>query len=519
MKFRIVYFMDHSTALGGAAHTLLRQAVLMKNAGNEVMVVVSHILGKVCEDYLRICREEAIPTVTLNYTVTNQPEGISICSVMESYEDVERLLQEKKPNIVHSVQLNIAVELVCREFHIPHIMNIYPVLPEFFKLPYADVFPGYHICDSQYYAKFWHTYAGTDSYCVRTMAPDALEPRKNMNKKQLHFICVGDIYEMKNQLEVIKAFGQAVREGICGKLDLWGRMNDSGYWEECRTYIEEKQLEKVICLHGFTSDMEAVYQDSDVLICGSRRESYPNAVSEALAHGLIVLSVPVAGVPEVIRDRENGYLCEGYEAEHILQKIKAFIKDCETGYIDSVMENAEKTYRKVHSPQAVKEQIVQCYEEIRKNFERRNVTTQYSISDMKEEFGGIIDIYEKNKKLFSRPEWVKQYLWQIKYVVDEIRRNRNHTGCFIWGTGKYGGLYKEILDVFAPDINFKGFIDTYKTGTFMGYPIINLEHGSDRMDLTILVGVLKHRRQILDELTKYGFQYNEDVFVLDALNW
>ena len=183
----------------------------------DVMVVLSDASGKVCEEYLRICREAALPAVTRNYKVTNQPEGIDICTVMEGFESVERLLQQKKPDIVHSVQLNTVVELVCRELQIPHVMSIYPGIPEFFKLPYADIFPGYHICDSRFYAEFWHTYAGTDSYCVRTMAPDVTYNRKSKDIELFRFICVGEIYKMKNQLEVIKAFGQAVQEGLCGR--------------------------------------------------------------------------------------------------------------------------------------------------------------------------------------------------------------------------------------------------------------------------------------------------------------
>ncbi len=519
MKYSIVYFMDHSPALGGAAHTLLRQAALMKNAGADVMVVLSDASGKVCEEYLRICREAALPAVTRNYKVTNQPEGIDICTVMEGFESVERLLQQKKPDIVHSVQLNTVVELVCRELQIPHVMSIYPGIPEFFKLPYADIFPGYHICDSRFYAEFWHTYAGTDSYCVRTMAPDVTYNRKSKDIELFRFICVGEIYKMKNQLEVIKAFGQAVQEGLCGRLDLWGGMNDSRYWEECMTYIQENCLDKVICLRGFTADMEAVYRDSDILICGSRRESYPNAVSEALAHGVTVLSTPVAGVPEVIRDRENGYLCEGYEAEHILQKIKVLIRDYETGYIESVMENADKTYREVHSSQAVKGQLLKCYKEILKNFARKNKEMYYSMADVQEEFGGIIRTYQENRNAFSYPEWVQIYIWKIKYVVDEICRSRRLRGCLIWGTGKYGGIYKEILDVFAPDIELTGFIDTYKKGTFMGYPIISPEQISHYKDQAILVGVLNHRQEIMNELAGYGYKYNEDMFVFDALSW
>ncbi len=66
--------------------------------------------------------------------------------------------------------------------------------------------------------------------------------------------------------------------------------------------------------------MSTVYIQNDILLCGSTRESYPNAISKALADGLAVISTPVAGVPDVIEDGINGYLSKGYSAEDIFER-------------------------------------------------------------------------------------------------------------------------------------------------------------------------------------------------------
>lgn len=163
--------MDNYATLGGAAHTLLRQAVLMKNAGKEICVVVSKYgIEKVCDDYLNICASENISVYELDYSVANQPERVDVFSVIENYENVTGFIKEQNPDIVHSVQLNPTVELACRALKIPHVMNIYQAIPEFFEFEYTDIFPHYHICDSNYYADFWSKYLNTRSYCVRTVA-------------------------------------------------------------------------------------------------------------------------------------------------------------------------------------------------------------------------------------------------------------------------------------------------------------------------------------------------------------
>ena len=207
--------MDNCSILGGGARTLLRQAVLMKRAGYEITVAACMYGGReVCGDYLNICAEEGIKLIAQNAFVSNQTEDIDIFAVFNDYEGMRKLIEREKPDILQSVQLNITVELVSREMKMPHIMNIYQALPSFFTLPYADVFPKYHICDSQYYADFWEKHVGTKSYCVRTAASEGRCKAKNPDSHTLRFICVGLVCVRKNQWEVIKAFGKLLEMGV-----------------------------------------------------------------------------------------------------------------------------------------------------------------------------------------------------------------------------------------------------------------------------------------------------------------
>lgn len=72
---------------------------------------------------------------------------------------------------------------------------------------------------------------------------------------------------------------------------------------------------------------------------------------------------------------------------------------------------------------------------------------------------------------------------------------------------------------FAPDIKIKGFVDTYKTGKFMGSEIAKPDKISMDKSCIILVGVKNQKIEILEELEKRGFCYNEDCFLLETLSW
>lgn len=515
MPEKIVYFMDHYSNLGGAANTLLRQAVLMKRAGKKVSVVVS-TWGQMCEDYLRLCDKEGIPVYELCFTVTNQPEGVDILSVLENYDGIKNFLKECLPDIVHSVQLNPTVELACRELNIPHIMNIYQAMPAFFRFEYADVFPSYHICDSLYYADFWKQHLGTASYCIRTVAEGENRNRYLINQKILRFVCIGLLCERKNQLEVIKAFEIAVVcHGLCGKLQLFGH-TETPYAELCRQYIIEKELQDYIEIKGFSRNMEEVYHDSDILICGSTSESYPNVISEALAHGLIVVSTPVAGVPEVIKDKENGYLCKGYSAGDIAECIQEVSRDVKAGDLDKILENACAVYTEVHSPNAVTSKLLNCYEEVLVNYKVEN---SYGIDEFKEEFGEFIDRFHRHQDYFTNLSYVRTNLWKIYYVIQFLNKQREEHSYYIWGTGKYGRVYKEILDTFAPDLIIAGYIDSYAKGQYMGYEVIEPEEVLKDDSGIILVGIITKRDEIFDFLNDNNFEYNDDYFTFDPIGW
>jgi glycosyltransferase involved in cell wall biosynthesis len=49
---------------------------------------------------------------------------------------------------------------------------------------------------------------------------------------------------------------------------------------------------------------------ADLVVCASDIESLPRSLTEAMAFGTPVLSTRVFGVPELIEDGVNGFLCE-----------------------------------------------------------------------------------------------------------------------------------------------------------------------------------------------------------------
>ena len=62
--------------------------------------------------------------------------------------------------------------------------------------------------------------------------------------------------------------------------------------------------------------MEDIYKNADVLLLTSAYEGLPIAVMEMMAHGKVVVSTAVDGIPDYIANGENGFLLENYIDEN-----------------------------------------------------------------------------------------------------------------------------------------------------------------------------------------------------------
>ena len=518
-KYHIMFFFDYGKAFGGAVNALMQQAVLVKRAGHKTTIAISSQDNSIGQEYQDICIVNKIEYILLDYPISSNPENIDIVSVVSNYESVKRKIEEYKPDILHSVQINPIVELVSRELYIPHIMNIYQMIPDFFSVPYIDIFPHYHICDSKYFAQQWHLYLRTDSVCIRTVANYSCknDGQSLKEKKTINFICVGVVCERKNQLNVIKAFHFVLQQGIEGVLYIYGY--ESGeYGELCKNYVKNNGLEKRVIFKGFCPDMGSEYKKNDVLICGSTMESYPNVISEALANGLIVISTPVAGVPEVIEDGYNGYLCRDYSIEAICDKIEQFDRDRKCGGVPKMMTNAYNTYEKYHSPEVIMKDLHKYYQYVLSDV--RNFS-DIGIEDIKKIFSEVIGQYKDKYDFFTKPESVRLRLWyihHIKKIVNGLVKDYSNK-FYIWGTGKYAIVVNEILNIFFPELKLNGFIDTYKEGKFCGLEVFQPDDLLMDSHNIIFVGVVKGQQEVIQVLERNCREYNRNYFLFATRGW
>ncbi len=83
---------------------------------------------------------------------------------------------------------------------------------------------------------------------------------------------------------------------------------------------------------------------SDVLVLPSLSEGFPVTILEAMASGLSIVATTVGGLPEIVKDGENGFLVEPNNYGQIAEKVILLLEDEELRYKIS-KNNKERTKR------------------------------------------------------------------------------------------------------------------------------------------------------------------------------
>jgi colanic acid/amylovoran biosynthesis glycosyltransferase len=122
------------------------------------------------------------------------------------------------------------------------------------------------------------------------------------------FVCVGRLCEQKGQLLLIEAVKKLRDAGVALELVLAG---DGEMRPEIEALIKKYALENQIKITGWISS-EAVRThilEAQVLVLPSFGEGLPVVIMEAMSLRRPVISTYIAGIPELLKQAENGWLC------------------------------------------------------------------------------------------------------------------------------------------------------------------------------------------------------------------
>lgn len=155
-------------------------------------------------------------------------------------------------------------------------------------------------------------------------------------------VCVGRLCEQKGQLLLINAVSQLAKKGLPFELVLAG---DGEMREEIEHLITKYHLQSQVTITGWISS-EQVREHlltSRALVLPSFAEGLPVVIMEALALKRPVLTTYVAGIPELVRHGESGWLFPAGDVEELTSALEELL----TAPLEQLQRMGEAGYQRV----------------------------------------------------------------------------------------------------------------------------------------------------------------------------
>lgn len=143
----------------------------------------------------------------------------------------------------------------------------------------------------------------------RAHDPQQLRKQMGLRPEQRVALCMGVFGERKAQLALVVAFAEVAElfPDVC--LVLVGD-HPSQYARSVREAVDGLGLVGRVRLERIHPDTYRWYSVAHILVSASDTESLPRSLLEAMSFGVPALAADVFGLSEVIRDGNNGWLCQ-----------------------------------------------------------------------------------------------------------------------------------------------------------------------------------------------------------------
>jgi glycosyltransferase involved in cell wall biosynthesis len=140
--------------------------------------------------------------------------------------------------------------------------------------------------------------------------------------KNIDLFYHGRIEDIKNIPLLIEAFS-IIRNDNSAILHIVGGGKELPASE---AYVDKLGLDDAVVFHGVVDNAVSFIDNFDIFVNSSRAEGFSNSLLEALVLGKILVSTPVSGAKDAIKDGVNGFVSNSHEASDLAAVILDAIK-------------------------------------------------------------------------------------------------------------------------------------------------------------------------------------------------
>ena len=180
---------------------------------------------------------------------------------------------------------------------------------------------------------------------------------RKYNDGKIHILYLGLITKAKGIYDLLDVINEYKTE-FENKITL--HVGGNGETTTIQNIIKEQNLSDIVKFEGWVSGDKKVelLNNTDIFILPSYTEGLPISILEAMSYKLPVISTPVGGIPEVVKDGENGFLITPGDKGALYNAIIKLVADKRLR-----VDMGEKSYKKVqpHFPENVSKELENIY--------------------------------------------------------------------------------------------------------------------------------------------------------------
>ncbi|HKQ46647.1 MAG TPA: glycosyltransferase [Phycisphaerae bacterium] len=163
-----------------------------------------------------------------------------------------------------------------------------------------------------------------DRCCVIRNGETALGAVQTPAARALRIAAVGRVTAAKGADTLFDAFSIVARRNPAARLTYYG---DGPLVPILQARARNSGLAERVRFAGYLSDRARIYDEVDICVQASRRESMANSVIEAMARGIPCIVSNVGGLPEMLVDEASGLVVPPEDARKLAEALARLLTD------------------------------------------------------------------------------------------------------------------------------------------------------------------------------------------------